>query len=254
LPYGYEERIVKRKHRGRLAHTDSSGGTILARDVSIKRQQLLPEFLSKDDVKALLASAENPHHKLIIRLALQTGLRREELATFPAAYVFNPVAKGSTARNIKIRLDPNDGHGMDTKSSKPRHLFISRRLMQDLYHYKAQLRGTRASLSSSPQKPLFLNHKGLPFAAHGKRIERIVRNIGKKCSVAVHPHMLRHTYATHTLYALRKSNQVEPLIYLQNQLGHASIEMTLIYAHLLDDSPEEAVLAYDDELNDWIDA
>jgi integrase len=254
LPYGYEEREARRKRRGRLSHTDNSGGKVRSRDVSLKRQQQLPEFLSKDDVRTLLAGVKNPHHKLLIRLALQTGLRREELATFPEAYVFNPTTKGTTTRNIKIRLDPNDGHGMDTKGSKPRHLFISRRLMQDLYQYKAQLRGERASLSKSPQKPLFINQDGMPFAAHGKGIERIIRNIGQKCGIQVHPHMLRHTYATHTLYAMRRSNQIEPLIYLQKQLGHESIEMTLIYAHVLDDSPEEAVLAYDDELNDWIDA
>lgn len=254
LPYGFEERDVRRKRRGRLAHTDSSGRKVVSRDVSLKRQQQLPEFLSKDDVRALLGCANNPHHKLLIRLALQTGLRREELATFPAAYVFNPQAKGTTTRNIKIRLDPNDGYGMDTKGTKPRHLFIGRRLMQDLYQYKVQLRGARANLSNSPQLPLFLNHKGMPFAAHGKGTERIVRNIGKRCGIQVHPHMLRHTYATHTLHALRKNNEIEPLVYLQKQLGHASIEQTMIYAHVLDDSPEEAVLAYDDELNDWIDA
>jgi len=253
LPYGYEERKVKRK-RGRRSHTDTSGGKTRSRDVTLKRQVQLPEFLSKDEVRTILANADNVHHKLMIRLGLQTGLRREELATFPEAYVFNPTSRGTTTRNIKIRLDANDGHGMDTKGSKPRYLFISRRLMQDLYQYKTQIRGERASLSDSPQKPLFLNHVGMPFANHGKSIERIVRNIGRKCGIKTYPHMLRHTYSTHTLYAMRRNNEIEPLIYLQNQLGHSSIELTMIYAHVLDDSPEDAVLAYDDELNDWIDA
>ena len=253
LPYGYEERKVKRK-RGRRSHTDTSGGKTRSRDVTLKRQVQLPEFLSKDEVRTILANADNVHHKLMIRLGLQTGLRREELATFPEAYVFNPTSRGTTTRNIKIRLDANDGHGMDMKGSKPRYLFISRRLMQDLYQYKTQIRGERASLSDSPQKPLFLNHVGMPFANHGKSIERIVRNIGRKCGIKTYPHMLRHTYSTHTLYAMRRNNEIEPLIYLQNQLGHSSIELTMIYAHVLDDSPEDAVLAYDDELNDWIDA
>lgn len=41
-------------------------------------------------VKNLLAAAVNPHHRMMIRLALHTGLRREEIAAFPLAYVFNP--------------------------------------------------------------------------------------------------------------------------------------------------------------------
>lgn len=254
LPFNYEERRVRPK-RGRKSSANGAKNVRKSRDVTPKRQQQLPEFLSKEQVKTLLSSTNNAHHKLIIRFALQTGLRREEIATFPSAYIFNPSSRGTTTRNIKIRLDPNDGHGMNTKGSKPRYLFVSRRLMQDLYQYKTQVRGERSGLNTQSQKPLFLSQSGRPFANHGKAIERIVRNIGKACEIRTYPHMLRHTYATHTLYAMRKTNSgIDPLVYLQKQLGHASIEQTMTYAHVLDDSPEDAVLEYDDELNDWIEA
>jgi integrase/recombinase XerD len=64
----------------------------------------------------------------------------------------------------------------------------------------------------------------------------------------------RHTYATHTLLALQRSrdrNQIEPLVFLQHQLGHASINTTMVYLHLINELADEAVLAYDDELNEW---
>jgi integrase/recombinase XerD len=66
--------------------------------------------------------------------------------------------------------------------------------------------------------------------------------------------MLRHTYATHTLVALQRSrdrNRLEPLVFLQRQLGHVSINTTMVYLHLINELADEAVLAYDDELNDW---
>lgn len=106
-------------------------------------------------------------------------------------------------------------------------------------------------------KTLFINQDGLPYSDDGKGIERIVRDIGRKVCIRVHPHMLRHTYATHTLVALQRTrdkNKIEPLAFLQQQLGHSSINTTMIYLHLINELADDAVLQYDDELNDWLDA
>ena len=64
--------------------------------------------------------------------------------------------------------------------------------------------------------------------------------------------MLRHTYATHTLHAMQRVGVgIDPLIFVQRQLGHASIQTTRVYLHLLHERADDAVLAYDDELNEW---
>jgi site-specific recombinase XerD len=187
---------------------------------------------------------------MMLRFGLQTGLRREEIASFPLAYVVDPDTPGRHERNIQIYLDPQDGHGMLTKGSKPRHIYISRRFLSDLHRYTIQIRGERASLSQKKHKPLFLNQYGEPYANDGKGIERIIRNIGVRTGIKVYPHMLRHTYATHTLSTLQRSrNSIDPLVYLQHQLGHRSIHTTIIYLHLINDLADNAVLAYDDELN-----
>jgi integrase/recombinase XerD len=252
LPFGHEERFVPRDN-GFLAHVDASGGSVTVRDVSPKAKKNLPKFLSKSEVQALLAAAKNPHHRMIVRLGLQTGLRREEIATFPLAYVFDPDAAGRTERNIRIRLNPQDGHGMRTKGSKPRDIYVGRALLKDLHFYATHKRGERAQLSEIKHKPLFLNQGGVPFAANGKRIGRIVSNIGAAVGIKAWPHMLRHTYATHTLNAMRRGkSDIEPLVFLQRQLGHESINTTMIYLHLVNERADEAVLAYDDELNDWM--
>ncbi|UVJ44858.1 tyrosine-type recombinase/integrase [Pseudomonas sp. LS1212] len=250
LPFSYEERTVKREV-GFLAHIDASGGKAMANDVMPRAHRTLPKFLSMDEIKALLQAAENPHHRMMIRLGLQSGLRREEIATFPLAYIFDPDKTGRRECNIRIRLDPHDGHGMLTKGSKARDIYVSRRFLSDLHRYVVQIRGERSSLSQAKYDPLFLNQFGEPLSNDGKGIERIVRNIGKKVGINVHPHMLRHTYATHTLVALQRNRgDVEPLVFVQRQLGHSSIQTTIVYLHLINELADGAVLAYDDELSD----
>ena len=83
----------------------------------------------------------------------------------------------------------------------------------------------------------------------------MVSMAGAKVGIKVHPHMLRHTYATHTLVALQRQRgetRLEPLVFLQKQLGHASIQTTMAYLHLVNEMADNAVLAYDDELNDLV--
>lgn len=254
LPYEYEERQVMQS-RGFLAHVDASGGKQAVQSVMPRKHRDLVKFLSRDQVKALLAAAGNPHHHAMIRFAVQSGLRREELASFPLAYVVDPDKAGGVERNVRLNLDPADGTGMKTKGSKPRTVYISRRLMRDLHLYTIHWRGQRASLNPVDPKTLFLNQSGEPWAADGKGIEAMVRKIGRKAGIKTHPHMLRHTYATHTLVALQRhrgDTRIEPLVFLQRQLGHASIQTTMAYLHLVNELADDAVLAYDDELNDWI--
>ena len=254
LPFGHEERTVNRETSS-LEHVDDSGGTAMVNDVMPRRYKALPKFLSMAQVKSLLEAIENPHHRIMIQLALHTGLRRNELAHFPVTSVFDPDKTGRTERNFRIRLDPHDGSGMETKGSKERYIWISRKFMSELYRYVSKIRGERASLAQN-QKEMLLNHLGEPYGSAGKSLNRIIKEAGKRAGIKVHAHMLRHTYATHTLVNLQRTprNGLDPLVYLQRQLGHSSIQTTMVYLHLVNEVADEAVLAYDDELNDMVEA
>ncbi|UZM13987.1 tyrosine-type recombinase/integrase [Pseudomonas kielensis] len=250
LPFAHEERAVRSK-KTFLHHVDGSGGMTMANDVMPRRQTALPKFLSMPEIKLLLAAAENPHHRMMMRLALHTGLRREEIAAFPLAYVFDPDKAQRSERNLRICLDPFDGSGMVTKGSKPRTIYLSRTFITELYRYVTKVRGERVSPSKPPQKALFLNQFGEPYAEDGKSLNRIINDTGMRAGIKVNTHMLRHTYATHTLVSLQRNpaNGLDPLVFLQRQLGHSSIQTTMVYLHLINEMADEAVLAYDDELN-----
>jgi integrase/recombinase XerD len=254
LPFSYEVRHVA-PQGGFLAHTDASGGAVHVASPMPRKHKELIKFLTMDEVRTLLGAVErNRHHHMMIRLAVHTGLRREELATFPLAYVIDPDRRGTKERNMRVTLDPQDSSGMRTKGDKARIIYLPTRLMRDLHHYVVHWRSARASLTDQNYPQLFLNQLGEPWAANGKGIERMVSTAGGRVGIKAHPHMLRHTYATQTLVALQRQRgdtRVEPLVFLQKQLGHASIQTTTLYLHLVNELADNAVLAYDDELNDW---
>ncbi|MCU0074542.1 tyrosine-type recombinase/integrase [Pseudomonas koreensis] len=249
LPFSFEERTVSRESRF-LAHVDASGGKNMANDVMPRCRKVLPKFLSMAEIKSLLAAAENPHHRMMIRLALHTGLRREEIAAFPLAYILDPHKAGRAERNLRLRLDPFDGSGMVTKGSKSRDIYVSCKFMAELYRYVTKIRGERVSPSKTPPKTLLLNQSGEPYGDNGKSLNRIISEIGKRAGIKVHAHMLRHTYATQTLVSLQRTAEsgLEPLVFVQRQLGHSSIQTTMVYLHLVNEMADKAVLAYDDEL------
>ncbi|UJW22390.1 MULTISPECIES: tyrosine-type recombinase/integrase [Pseudomonas] len=249
LPFNLEERIVKSKISF-LEHASARGRTALINNAMPRNHKTFPKYLRMSDIKSLLSATDNPHHRIMIQLALHTGLRRNELATFPVTYIFDPEKMGRTERNLRISLDPTDGSAMQTKGGKPREILISRKLMSDLYHYVSKIRGERANLSNK-HSSLLLNQVGTPYGDDGKSLNRIIGDIGKRAGVKVHTHTLRHTYATHTLANLQRQPQhgLDPLVFLQRQLGHSSIQTTVVYLHLINEMADQAVMAYDDELN-----
>ena len=77
---------------------------------------------------------------------------------------------------------------------------------------------------------LFVNHLGDGITATG--IEYVLNQIIRKSSLdsKIHPHMLRHTFATHLL------NNGADMRTVQELLGHANLSTTQIYAHVTKDS------------------
>ena len=60
--------------------------------------------------------------------------------------------------------------------------------------------------------------------------------------------MLRHTYATYTLAALRKRPDFmgEPLLYVRDRLGHSDVQTTAEYLHLINQLEAQLILQHED--------
>ncbi|MBF4365152.1 site-specific integrase, partial [Vibrio anguillarum] len=75
LPYSLES-VSVRKGQQFLAHTERNGGKKYSSDLMMKTFEKKAQFLSASEVKELLSAIENPTLKLMVRLCLQTGIRR----------------------------------------------------------------------------------------------------------------------------------------------------------------------------------
>jgi len=243
LPFELETVKVKR-HNGFLAHTDTSGGYTVKPDVLLKTPITKIKILNSEQIADLLNAIRNPTIRLIVRLGLLTGLRKEELLTFPVKYVTSP--KLTSARShIVVELKPQE---MSLKGSKGRSIHVPISLMHDLWDYAIYDRNQLVQSQNTNPNTLFVTTKGESWSVNSRSLNNQLKalNLPFPCN----PHVLRHTYATHTLKALmeRKSISFNPLLYVRDRLGHSSITTTERYLHFLDEIQDDLRTAYQDEI------
>lgn len=177
----------------------------------------LPTVLSEADRQKLLAM---PNQKA------PTGLRNHLIML----YFLNLGLRVSEAINLKIdHIDWSSGRVaiLASKNEKDRILWLQD---SDLNLSKRWL-----ELRPSASDYLFCTLKG------GQLIDRYIRDFvsryAKKAGIKkrVHPHCLRHTFATDLL------REAKDIRLVQKALGHASIATTMIYTHIVDDRLENAL-------------
>lgn len=247
VPYAMET-ITVSQAKGFLAHVDASGGMRTSADIMLKTPRTVLRLLSKHQSRDLLDALSNPTHRLIVRLALTTGMRREELATFPLKYVINPVTYTKHRSFIRVNLDPRD---MTIKGNQPRGIDVPRTVMEDLWQYVLDRRHQHESISDRSQPVLFLTESGQPYANDGAAFLGIVKKAGKAAGIPyVNVHVLRHTYATHTLYAMMQAKaQTHALMYVRDRLGHASITTTEKYLHCISELEDVLMSDFQSEID-----
>ena len=180
-----------------------------------KRRRTLPKALDADRMTQFLDGAERTPAKdalvavrdqAMLELFYSSGLRLAELVGLNMGDV--DAAEGEarvTGKGRKMRIVP-----------------VGRPALQAL----SQWLGVRSKLAPAGENALFVSRRGrrLSASAVQQRVRQVARRRG--LDAKVHPHMLRHSFATHLLESSGNLRAV------QEMLGHANIATTQIYTHL----------------------
>jgi integrase/recombinase XerD len=167
-----------------------------------KKEKVLPNVLSEQEVVLILNSTDNLKHKAILSLIYSAGLRRGEL--------------------INMKINDIDSKRMyviirQGKGRKDRYSILSEKVLELLRRYVKQYK---------PKEWLFEGQFGGQYGAssiqHILKDAIAVSKIRKKVTV----HTLRHCFATHLLEC------GTDIRYIQELLGHQSSKTTEIYTHI----------------------
>ena len=246
LPFGRRDAFAPAA-TGFLAHV-SRGERISKATVLAKEHKPTIKILTKEQVRIGLRLHVDESHRLLFHVMARIGLRSCEARTFPLKYVFNPRSRRGLVpgQMIRVVLDPHDMH---IKFRKPRSVDVPWSLMEDMWAYSLHEREKRRQVSDERPAALILTAGGTKFSKSA--VVDAMKAIEKKAGFPVRAHMLRHSYATYTLAALRKSQafEGEPLLYVRDRMGHSDVQTTAIYLHLINQLEAQAVLAHEDEID-----
>jgi integrase/recombinase XerD len=196
-----------------------------AADVAVpRRARRLPRTLSPGEAERLIeaASGTTPRdlrNRALVELLYGAGLRVSEAVGLERGGV-----------DLEERLVRSIGKG-----GKERIVPLGREAAEALRRYLS--RG-RPFLDRRHVPELFLNAQGGPLTRAGAFL--ILRRLAEKAGLEpgrVHPHLLRHSFATHLLEGGADLRSV------QEMLGHADLATTEIYTHVTDRRRREAYFA-----------
>ena len=187
----------------RFAYTGILGNDVTAGIKRPKREKKIPAVLTREEVKRLIDSINTKKSKLMITIAYACGFRVSELI------------------NLKVGdLNFNEmiGHVRQAKGRKDRVFNIPQRLSKQLQKQVEKQKGFG-------QEYLFSGPKG---RLSERNIQKIVKKAAENAGIdkEVHPHTLRHSFATHLL-----ENKTD-IRMIQELLGHADLSTTQIYTHI----------------------
>lgn len=173
----------------------------------------LPEFFYEDEINQLLQEAATMEHGhkyrdlAILELLYATGLRVSELCDLTLDRI-----------NGSLQILRVMGKG-----NKERIVPVGDTAMRSLQEYLSLERPRGEDVGNAS---VFLNDQGDPIQPH--HVRQILDNILKESALttAIHPHKLRHTFATHML------NNGADMRTVQEILGHVNLSSTQIYTHV----------------------
>jgi len=173
------------------------------------------EFLEKNEVERLLEapkgnSLEKTRDKAIMELLFSSGLRVSELVSL-------------NRENFSLQKNEFTVSG---KGDKRRVVFLSEAAQKVLYLYLRKRQDTDPALFVRHHKTKQDDNLRLSV----RTVQRIVKKYATRAGISknIHPHTLRHSFATDLLQNGADIRSVQAL------LGHSSISTTQVYTHITD--------------------
>ena len=183
-----------------------------------KKDSKLPRFLYEEEMEQLFASlkkdtAAGVRNAALLELLYATGIRVSECCAIQL-------------NDIDLYLGTVLIHG---KGKKDRYVPIGSYAKEAIDLYIRTARGKLMGSKVKAHAYLFVNHRGEPLTSRGTRY--ILNELIKRSAADgdLHPHMLRHSFATHLL------NNGADIRTVQELLGHSNISSTQVYTHVTKD-------------------
>jgi integrase/recombinase XerC len=203
-------------------------GTLKANPIerasSPKLDKRLPSFLTMDEVMRLLnapdlSTPQGLRDRALLELLYASGLRVSELVNLDLG---------------EIDLDTNEIRVWG-KGSKERMVLMGKPASEAVKNYLEQ--GRPKLLGDKKTSALFVNRYGQRIPE--RRVQKTLEEYAKKAGIEkrVHPHVLRHTFATHLL------DGGADLRVVQELLGHARLSSTQIYTHVTKSQAKKVYLS-----------
>lgn len=194
--------------RRKFIQIDPTQGIALRRG-----EKKLPEFFYENELKQVFDSLKGNQPLTVRNLALfelfyATGMRVSEVSNL-------------TLHQIDLNLQTILVHG---KGNKDRYVAFDDHTKKSLVKYLEDARPDL--LKDDAEQHVFLSNLGKPLSKRG--IEYVMQKTFNQAGISgkVHPHELRHTFATAML------NNGADLRSVQELLGHSSLSATQIYTHV----------------------
>ncbi|HLK98566.1 MAG TPA: tyrosine-type recombinase/integrase [Hymenobacter sp.] len=222
MQQGLDPRTVNRKiaclrsYFKFLLTTGVVGRNPMLRIKAPKMAKKLPDFVPEDSLNGLLNSFEFPdtfvgrRDQLILELLYGTGIRLAELIGI------RPDDVSLSGRTVRVT----------GKGNKQRVVPLNPTLLTVLENYIA-VRKREFGSEGNTSTTLLVTDKGEPL--YEKLVYRTVKQYLSQITTASsqqHPHVLRHSFATHLLSKGADLNAIKEL------LGHANLAATQVYTHL----------------------
>lgn len=180
-----------------------------------KLKRALPVFLSVEEIDLLFAAIdqstpEGQRNRAMLETLYSCGLRVSELINLSLSNLYLDVGF--------VRVIG--------KGNKERLVPIGGMAVRQVQLYKDHVRSQLKQIKPGNEDVLFLNRRGSGLSR--VMVFLIIKDLAAKAGIRknIHPHVLRHSFATHLVEAGADLRAV------QDMLGHKSITTTEIYTHL----------------------